>query len=147
MLGIAKIRRDKDGIFEFSEEGVKAIITPCGVYDPSHECIWDEFHDLVAFEPSQPKNWWLRDGSGVVLGQPEIDCRRLRGIPIRFVSTPLDYLRAGCKAACLVGNVSLGCEELLGLRITCSDIKLAAHLHLTALRSANALMPNIVVED
>ncbi len=61
--------------------------------------------DLLALRLDQPETWWWRIGeSGLVLGSDNLDLAHVEGRPISLHRTPLDWLRAGCRGACLLDH-------------------------------------------
>lgn len=87
------------GSFEPAPEGRNAVIVPVGIAGP--DGLWDDVFDLVAFYLDAPHRWWLRTGE-TLLGEQHvadsIDC----GTGVRLVATPMDWLRAGGAAACIL---------------------------------------------
>ncbi len=66
--------------------------------------------DLLALRLDQPETWWYRIGEpGLVLGSDNLDVAHTEGWPINLHRTPLDWLRAGCRGACLLDH----CEAQL----------------------------------
>jgi hypothetical protein len=86
------------------ESGETALIVP--VAAPVSFELWGEVHetiqlvDLVAFRTSAPAIWHWRVGSAWAIGEELIvaDC----GEPVELVATPLDWLRTGGSAACIL---------------------------------------------
>ena len=61
--------------------------------------------DLLALRLDQPETWWRRVGEpGLVLGSDNLDAAHTEGWPISLHRTPLDWLRAGCRGACLLDH-------------------------------------------
>ncbi len=83
-----------------------------------------EILDLIAFRPDQPETWWRRIGEpGLVLGSDNVDLAHVEGWPISLHQTPLDWLRADCRGACLLDH----CEaRWTGSRLRESDTELRA---------------------
>ena len=64
-------------------------------------CVLDPLVDLLAFRLEAPATWWLRRGGwGLALSKHLLIDALLDGIPVRLVPNPLEWLRAGCAAAC-----------------------------------------------
>ena len=60
--------------------------------------------DLIAWRPDDPTIWWHRLGDVEgVLGADHLDLAHTAGRPISLHGTPLDWLRADCRGACLLG--------------------------------------------
>lgn len=59
--------------------------------------------DLLAFRLDDPSSWWLRRGSpDLVLGKGQLAEALSTGAPICLHETPLAWLRAECRVACLL---------------------------------------------
>ncbi|WP_146214612.1 hypothetical protein [Azospirillum thermophilum] len=82
-------------------EIVKAFVVPVGASDPDTG-MWAEVWDLVAFNLAQPGRWWLRSGLADLLGEDHVEACAESGAPVQLVATPLDWLRAGGDAACVL---------------------------------------------
>ncbi len=96
-VGVADIITDSDGLFEFHDDGERALIVPEGVPEwPG----WDEIHDLIAFMPDNPSRWWRRRGDVDLLGVSNITPWRLASLVIH--ETPLSWLQAGAAGICTV---------------------------------------------
>ncbi len=78
--------------------------------------------DMIAWRPDDPARWWYRQGDvDVDLGDGHLDLAHTEGWPITFEPTPLDWLRAGCRGACLLGY----CEaRWAGPRLREADVAL-----------------------
>ena len=69
--------------------------------------------DLIAWRPGGLARWWYRQGDvDVVLGADHLDLAHVEGWPITFEQTPLDWLRANCRGACLLGYCEVAWLEL-----------------------------------
>lgn len=90
--------------------------------------VWRELDDLVAFYLGAPGEWWRVTGAATWLGEAHIERARAEGEPVRLVATPLDWLRAGGDAACLVDWRADPRHDLRGLRVACADRALADRL-------------------
>ncbi len=61
--------------------------------------------DLLALRLDQRETWWYRIGEpGLVLGSDNLDVAHTEGWPINLHRTPLDWLTAGCRDACLLDH-------------------------------------------
>ncbi len=69
----------------------------CGVETPM-------LIDMIAWSPDDPTCWWYRTGDGDALGIDNLDLAHVEGWPISLHRAPLDWLRAGCRGACLLGH-------------------------------------------
>ncbi len=80
--------------------------------------------DMIAWRPDDPTRWWYRQGEvDLVLGAEHLDLAHVEGWPITFEPTPLDWLRADCRGAVLLGY----CEaRWTGSRLRESDTELRA---------------------
>ncbi len=59
--------------------------------------------DMIAWRPDDPTHWWFRQGGvDMVLGADNLDLAHTAGRPISLHQTPLDWLRAECRGACLL---------------------------------------------
>ena len=60
--------------------------------------------DIVAFDPEKPDEWFLRTGNAWALGMDAIAEARdnWTGNRIFLSATPLDWLRAGMRGACVI---------------------------------------------
>ena len=69
----------------------------CGVENPV-------LTEMIAWRPDDPMFWWYRQGDvDAVLGADHLDLAHSERWPITFELTPLDWLRANCCGACLLG--------------------------------------------
>ncbi len=89
----------------------------CGVENPV-------LIDMIAWRPDDPARWWYRQGAvDAVLGAGHLDLAHVEGWPISLHQTPLDWLRADCRGACLLDH----CEaRWTGSRLRESDTELRA---------------------
>ncbi len=70
----------------------------CAVEDP-------EIVDLIALRTDDRGRWWYRLGEpGLVLGSDNLDLAHTEGWSISLHRAPLDWLRAGCRGACLLDH-------------------------------------------
>ncbi len=60
--------------------------------------------DMIAWRPNDPSQWWYRTGEGGALGIDNLDLAHTEGWPISLHRTPLDWLRASCRGAVLLGH-------------------------------------------
>ena len=60
--------------------------------------------DMLAWRPDDPACWRFRRGDiNAVLGADHLDLAHSEAWPITLHRTALDWLRAGCRGACLLG--------------------------------------------
>jgi hypothetical protein len=65
--------------------------------------------DMIAWQPNDPTHWWFRLGDVVVdLGVEHLDLAHTEGRSISLHRTPLDWLRADCRGACLLDYCEAG---------------------------------------
>ncbi len=101
LCGAAPVSTSTDGLFEPAEEGRAAVIVPVGQrFTPW--CGWEFMDDLCAFYLDQPSRWWLRCGTEAVLGLEALEDAYGRKAAPLLVGTPLDWLKAGGDAVCIV---------------------------------------------
>ncbi len=96
-VGVARIITSSDGLFDFHDDGERALIVPEGVPEVP---AWDEIHDLIAFKPENPARWWRRRGDVDLLGAFNITPWRLP--PLTIHETPLSWLQGGANGICIV---------------------------------------------
>ena len=91
-FGVMDITVDRDKLYEPSGDssGKGALIVPV---------CWPVI-DLVALYLDDPKTWYWRTGAAWALGSHLLE--HWQGEPVPMVSTPLDWLRAGGEAACVL---------------------------------------------
>ena len=104
-FGAMKVQPISGGLYEPCEVGHPALILP--VCYPSHHAglitptitLWPVL-DLIAFRADNPANWLWRTGHGWALGADTLES--WQGQPVPVVATPLDWLRAGGDAVCVL---------------------------------------------
>lgn len=104
-FGVMKVQPISGGLYEPCEAGHLALILP--VCCPSHHVglvtptitLWPVL-DLIAFRADNPANWLWRTGHGWALGADTLE--NWQGQPVPVVATPLDWLRAGGDAVCVL---------------------------------------------
>ena len=106
-LGVARIATT-GRLYMPSPTGFPAVIL--AVWYPAAPSIYTavetpEILDLIAFRPDQPETWWYCIGEpGLILGSDNLDLAHATGWPISFATTPLDWLQADCRGACLLDH-------------------------------------------
>ena len=103
-LGLSRIRRQRNELWEPEPAGALAMIVPVcvpvivepfeGFEIETSECI-----DLVAFNSREPDRWSWRTGTAWALSQYLIE---EYADPLHLVSTPLAWLRSGGATACIL---------------------------------------------
>ena len=114
-----------EGMLRAGDLGVERITTTGRLYTPSPEgfpaiilAIWAPappsiycsvanpvILDLLALRLDQPETWWWRIGEpDLILGSDNLDLAHATGWPISFATTPLDWLQADCRGACLLDH-------------------------------------------
>lgn len=89
--------------------------------------------DIVAFSPDAPDQWYLRRGSSWALGLDEIAAVQSgwHGASLFISPTPLDWLRAGMRGACVIDWTRDAMDTLRSLSgIQVADRKFAQALRL-----------------
>ncbi len=68
----------------------------CGVEDPM-------LIDMIAWWPDDARRWWYRqDDFDAALGGDHLDLAHTAGRPVSLHQTPLQWLQADCRGACLL---------------------------------------------
>jgi hypothetical protein len=80
-------------------------------------------YDIIAWQPDSPHQWYfLRGEAGLVLGEKSLSRANLIDEPLRLHSTPMAWLKSGCKGSVLLDHYGLG--KLYGLQnIICENIE------------------------
>ena len=99
MPGIADIKPTDDGHFEFTEDGLTAVVIPAYDTIPGNLGANPERHvehllDLVAVDLDHPDRFWRRRGEALVLGSAYLDIAGQEGEPIPVFKTPMSWLQA-----------------------------------------------------
>jgi len=94
VVGLSPIETYRNGLYEAREEGPPAVLVPCG----HHDGLSWQLEDLCAFYLARPERWWLRLGTGVLLG----DIYRTSLSPRRVEPTPLAWLQGGATGFCVL---------------------------------------------
>ena len=115
-------------LFEPSDEGgFETVLVP--VVEGGRVVDGGRIVDVVAFVPGNPERWRRRTGAGVFLGADSIhDAVCLEKPPILH-STPLEWLRAECRGACIIDWQADLVFWFSGVRsVTCTDVGLGHRL-------------------
>ncbi|WP_298196587.1 hypothetical protein [Novosphingobium sp.] len=106
-FGVMHVTPGKDRIYQPSEDtsGNMALIVPAcwPVDEPGFNVEWRTrwpVIDLIALYLDQPSAWYWRRGTAWALGGHLLE--HWQGEPLPIVATPLDWLRAGGEAVCLL---------------------------------------------
>lgn len=128
LIGVARVSISGD-LFDYDEAGKVHIVLP--VSDDG------ELVDLVAFDPINPDDWALKTGNGTALGESRIiDALDKQGWPdakaLELFPTPLEWLRADCRGACIVDGFKPATASRLRrlTHIVCSTDKFMRALRL-----------------
>lgn len=92
-FGVALIKTNPEGIYWPSDTGSPRLIIPC--YERG------DIVDLVALLPAKPDQWWHRTGAAAILGA-DLLLTCVKDHALEVVSTPLDWLKAGGRAICVL---------------------------------------------
>ena len=100
MPGIASIKPDRDGCFEFVEDGLTAVIIPCydcipGMLDANPERHVQKLRDLVAVDLDRPDHFWRRRGKALVLGNAYLEIAGQECEPVPVFKNPMSWLKSG----------------------------------------------------
>lgn len=125
----ARIQVSEDGYFEPRDDGLPAVVVPCGVQ--AFKCVgWEDINDLVAFSPKAPGRWYRRSGVARFCGEDRIAHAVHRGMILAVYETPLSWLQHGVDGVCIVdwdGGLALDFPEELRA-VACETISLGRRL-------------------
>ena len=96
LVGMAPIEPHRGGLFDIADVGDPAVLLPVGEWGGLN---W-KLEDLVAFYLDRPGRWWRRLGAVQVLGAENIAPEPV--VPLRLHDTPLSWLRAAARGACVI---------------------------------------------
>ena len=142
MPGIASIKDTNDGRFEFTKEGLTAVVIPAydtipGNLDANAERHVEHLVDLVAVDLDHPDKFWRRCGKALVLGSAYLDIAGQEGEPITVFRNPMSWLRSG-GGGIVVLDWAWVPDLLLGFELIAEDLDLGGVLE-------GALKPTIWV--
>ena len=142
MPGIAHIKPTAGGKFEFTDNGLTAVILACydcipGMLDANAERHVDELRDLVAVDVDHPERFWRRRGEAVVMGTAFLEIAGQECAPVPVFKNPLTWLRAG-GAGIVVLDWDWARDLLLDHELIAENLELGAALE-------GALKPDIWV--
>ncbi len=137
MPGIADIKPTDDGRFEFTEDGLTALIIPAydtipGNLDANPEAHVEHLNDLIAVDLDRPERFWRRRGEALVLGAAFLEIAGQELEPVPVFKTPMSWIRSG-GAGIAILDWSWVPELLLGHELIAEDLELGAQLD-TALK-------------
>ena len=100
MPGLAKIRPNRDGRFEFAGDGLTAIIVPAydtipGLLDANAARHVEHLVDLAAVDVDHPDRFWRRRGEAVVLGSAYLEIADQEDAVVGVFRNPITWLRSG----------------------------------------------------
>ena len=100
MPGIAPINPTDDGRFEFTEDGLTAIIIPAydtipDNLDANPAAHVQHLRDLVAVDLYHPNRHWRRRGKALILGNAFLEIAGQEGEPVPVFKTPMSWLMSG----------------------------------------------------
>jgi len=132
MPGIASIKPTTGGKFEFTEDGLTAVIVPVydtipGNLDANPERHVEHLIDLVAVDLDCPDRFWRRRGETVVMGNAFLEIAGQEGEPVPVFKNPLTWLRAG-GAGIVVLDWDWARDLLLDHALVAEDLDLGAAL-------------------
>ncbi len=133
MPGIADIKPIDDGrFFEFTEDGLAAIIVPAydcipGNLDANAERHVEHQVDLVAVDLDRPDKFWRRRGEALVLGSAFLEIAGQEGEPVPVFRNPLTWLGSG-GAGITILDWSWVPDLLLGHELIAEDLDLGTRL-------------------
>ena len=140
MPGIADIKPTDDGRFEFTEDGLTAVIIPCydtipGNLDANPERHVEHLVDLVAVDVDHPDRFWRRRGEAMVLGAAYLEIADQEDAAIAVFRNSMSWLRSGGGGVVIL-DFDWVWELLLGFELIAEDLDLGGVLEA-------ALKPNI----
>ena len=144
MPGLATIKITGAGRFEFTEDGLTAVIVPAydtipGNLDANAERHVEHLVDLVAVDLDRPERHWRRRGDALVLGADYLEIAGQEGAPLQVFRNPLTWLRSG-GAGIAILDWNWVPDLLLGFDVIAEDVELGERLEA-------ALAPSILVME
>ncbi len=144
MPGLAEITPTDDGLFEFTEDGLQALIIPAydgipGNLDANPERHVEELRDLVAIDVEDPERFWRCRGEALVLGNAYLEIAGETRAPVPVFKTPMSWLRAAGAGICIL-DWGWCRDLLLDHELIAEDLELGAVLE-------DALKPDIFVKE
>ena len=142
--GLAHIKPIRDGRFEFTEGGRRALIIPAYAglptsLDANPERHLEELRDLVAVDLDRPERFWRRRGEALVLGNAYLEIARQDFEVVPIFSTPISWLRSAGAGVCIL-DWNFARDLLLGHELLVEDLELGDRLEA-------ALAPEIFVME
>ena len=144
MPGLATIKPIKGGLFEFTENGLAAVVVPAydglpGLLDANPERHVEHLVDLVAVDLDRPERFWRRHGKAVLLGNAFLEIAGETCEPVPVFKTPLSWLKAGGAGICIL-DWDHAKDLLLGRELLAEDLGLGDRLE-------DALKPDIWIME
>lgn len=144
MPGLARIKLADVGKFEFTENGLTALIIPCydtipSLLDANPERHVEELRDLVAVDLDHPDHFWRRRGKAVLLGNAFLEIAGQECEPVPVFLTPLSWLRSGGAGVCIL-DWNYARDLLLDHELIAEDIEFGTRLEAV-------LAPSILVME
>ena len=132
MPGIATIKPNPGGLFEFAENGLAAVIVPAydtipGLLGADAERHVEELRDLVAVDIDRPDRFWHRRGKAVILGNAYLEIAGHECEPVPVFKNPLTWLRSGGAGVCIL-DWSWTRDLLLDLELVAEGVELGNRL-------------------
>ncbi len=132
MPGIADIKPTDNNRFEFTKDGLTAVIIPCydtipGNLDANAERHVEHLVDLVAVDVDHPDRFWRRRGDALVLGAAFLEIAGQEGEPITVFKTPLSWLGSGGAGVAIL-DWAWAPDLLLGFDLLAEDLDLGERL-------------------
>ena len=82
--------------------------------------------DIVAFEPSNPDKWYLREGKARILGAENLRYAKVYKTDLIVHNTPLDWMLSGMDGCvsltCFSGEDFVGVKKIIGSKSTHEEI-------------------------
>jgi hypothetical protein len=142
MPGLTDIKPHGADRFEFSEDGLTAVILPAydtipGNLDANAEHHVEHLVDLIAVDPDHPDRFWRRHGDALVLGSAFLEIAGYEGEPVPVFKNPMTWLRSG-GAGVVVLDWAWARDLLLDGELIAEDLDLGDRLE-------DALKPDISI--
>lgn len=144
MPGLANIKVTRDGLFEFVEEGARAVVLPAydtipGLVVASSARHVEHLIDLIAVDIDQHDRFWRRRGDSLVLGNAYLEIAGQEDEPLPVFRNPLTWFR-DMGGGIVVLDWDWARELLTGLDLVAEDLALGERLEA-------ALKPDIWVME
>ncbi len=132
MPGTADIKVTDDGRFEFTEDGLTALIIPAydtipGMLDANPERHVEELRDMVAVDLDYPDRFWRRRGKALVLGNAYLEIAGQEYEPVPIYRNPMTWLRGAGAGVCVL-DWDYARDLLLDHELIAEDVDLGNRL-------------------